>query len=165
MWGGDKCRRNKKIMKGKNQGEETPERWRVWVTKDFTETVNWGSVCYYIIDSVKNVGRCLFFFCKFLSKTGIFQPYLHVHDTSSHPPSLGIHRYPHSTRNRKKLGTPQSPRISLFLWENISKLSNTNHLYRLSNCGVSELENMSMDCLGFIEATSGCPTSKILAIS
>lgn len=60
-------------MKGKNQGEETPERWRMWVTKDFTETVNWGSVYYYIIDSVKNVGRCLFFFCEFLSKTGIFQ--------------------------------------------------------------------------------------------
>lgn len=63
--------------------------------KEFTERVNWRSVCYHIINSVKNAGRCLFFFiCEFFSKTGIFQSYLCLHDTSSHPPSLGIHCYP-----------------------------------------------------------------------
>lgn len=52
-----------------------------------------------------------------------------------------------------------------FLWENAFRLLNTNHLYKLPNWGVSELENMSKDCLESIKANFGCPTFKILSIS
>lgn len=299
-----------KNNEGKKSRKGDSRKMGGWLLKkDFNEIVNWGSVCYHIIDSVKNAGRCLFFSANSFPKLEYSNSYLCVHDTSSHPSSLGISRYPHSTRNRNKLscpwmagdmtreqgkrrarsallkhavyrggyqisemskwliqshmamcslfhsssklwieflqrarllrrrqevdqdsqemlsgleapagtsdpnpvpvpyiimesqlsfpgseenengtpicishsvlqvcyglhettsaglGAPRSPCISLFLWENVFRLSNTNHLYKLSNCRVSELENMSIDCLGFIEATLGCPTSKTLAIS